>query len=101
MTAREYAREHSLVAGTLLWWSSQGPRLAGAAGTGPLAPTAASPTFLPVHVTSAADSASGSELQRVRAEVVLGGGRRVRLRGALTLAEFVELLHAIEGGASC
>ena len=55
MTARDYARVHGLVAGTLLWWwSSQGRRLArssSAAGTGTPAPTVPPPAFLPVHVT--------------------------------------------------
>ena len=103
-TAREYAQVHGLIAGTLLWWSSQGRRLtraSGAAQTSTLAPTVASPAFLPLHVTGAADPSTGTESPRLRAEVLLGGGRRVRLRGALTLAEFVQLLNAIEGGAAC
>jgi hypothetical protein len=56
----------------------------------------ASRGFLPVHVVApAADS------QRFEAEVVLAGGRRVRVAGALTLEQFARLLQVVEGGGAC
>ena len=60
------------------------------------------PAFLPVEVTGGrGDDVGQLAGLRVPAEVLLGGGRRVRLRGRLTLPEFVQLLNAIEGGAAC
>jgi len=35
---------------------------------------------------------------RVEAEIVLLGGRRVRVAGALTLEQFAQLLRVVEGG---
>jgi hypothetical protein len=38
---------------------------------------------------------------RVEAEIVLLGGRRVRVAGALTLAQLAQLLQVVEGGEAC
>lgn len=112
-SSREYAVAHGLQAATLLWWSSQGQR--GGAGAAALAMRSpavvdraatsgpsGTPAFLPVEVTGGRGDDVGQVAgPRLRAEVLLGGGRRVRLRGRLTLPEFVQLLNAIEGGAAC
>ena len=112
-SSREYAVAHGLQAATLLWWSSQGLR--GGARTAALprrspavvdrAATrgpSGTPAFLAVRVTAGrGDDVGQVAAPRVRAEVLLAGGRRVRLRGRLTLPEFVQLLNAIEGGAAC
>jgi transposase-like protein len=112
-TSREYAAAHGLEAATLLWWSSQGPRGGARAAASATRPAPAvdraatsgpsgTPAFLPVQVTGrCADDVGQVTALRVRAEVLLGGGRRVRLRGELTLPEFVRLLDAMEGGAAC
>jgi hypothetical protein len=106
LTAEAFAEERGLAASTLAWWSSQGLRRSAVAsrsgGTRPACPPRAAhgPAFVPLHIVRppapAAASAPG-----LRAEVVLAGGRRVRLRGELTLAEFIRLVDALEGGASC
>ena len=99
--AREYATEHDLHPGTLLWWSSRGktggkwrkPARAGAAVV------ARNSSFLPVRVRRAkgARSAGGGLL----AEIVLTGGRRVRLLGEVPLDKLGHLLDVIEGSRSC
>ena len=38
---------------------------------------------------------------RVEAEIVLVGGRRVRVAGALTLEQLAHLLQVVEGGSVC
>jgi len=38
---------------------------------------------------------------RVEAEIVLIGGRRVRVAGALTLEQLAQLLRVVEGGEAC
>jgi transposase-like protein len=122
LTAREYAQRHGLVAGTLLWWSSQGARRAaepkGQHAPSPVTPAVApSPaakargantrashpvTFLPVRVKDDSPaSALSAPPPRLRLEVILSGGRRVRLRGKLTLSELSQVLTAIEGGFRC
>jgi len=106
-TSGAYARGHGISAATLLWWSCRGsgPTVhssveakTGAAvrrsrGAGA---RAAGQRFLPVEVVTAA-----AETPRVEVEVVLAGGRRVRVAGELTLDEFARLLEVVEGGGAC
>jgi hypothetical protein len=108
LTAEAFARERGLSPNTLLWWSSQGPRRrmtsSGTRGAQSLDSSFAAnaPAFVPLHIVQPAAPASAAPSPpRLRAEVILGGGRRVRVRGQLSLAEFVSLLDALEGGASC
>ena len=114
-TAREYAEERGISAASLAWWSSQGSRRAGqgdnasrrvvAPGGGPRtgadtrgAVQVSAPAFLPVSI---GDLPAATDTPRLRAEVVLAGGRCVRVVGELTLEQFARLLDAVEGGESC
>ena len=110
-TAREFAGPRGLEAATLLWWSSQGPRRAGAiaassararTSTAGAQATLGAAAFLPLRVTGpAAEVAPAGSPRHLAADVVLVNGRRVQLRGELTLAELLQLLDALEGGATC
>jgi hypothetical protein len=99
-TAEVYARGRQMHPSTLRWWAS---RLARAADAGPPprpAQAGAAVTFLPLRVVApvpAPPEAPGP----LQAEVVLPGGRSVRLRGELTLDQFVRLLDALEARSSC
>ena len=101
-TAREYALAQGISPATLGWWSSRGgagrvPSIAtvssSSRGTGA---RAEGPGFLPVCVVTPVEDAP-----RIEAEVVLVGGRRVRVAGALTLEQFARLLQVVEGGGAC
>jgi len=52
---------------------------------------------LPVKVTRPAEV----ETPRVEAEILLVGGRRVRVAGALTFEQLERLLRIVEGGDVC
>jgi hypothetical protein len=101
-TAREYAQGRGISAATLAGWSSR--RGAGRVGSvvaisPPSPPTnarAGGRGFLPVHVMTPVEDAP-----RVETEIVLLGGRRVRVVGALTLAQLAQLLQVVEGGGAC
>jgi hypothetical protein len=102
-SARAYALARGISVSTLSWWASRGD-----AGHVPSVTTgehrARSPRvgaggheFLPVKVV-----ASGEEdTPRVEAEIVLVGGRRVRVAGALTFVQLARLLQVVEGGGAC
>ena len=53
--------------------------------------------FLPVKIVVAGEA----ETPRVEAEIVLVGGRRVRVAGALTFEQLAQLLQVVEGGGVC
>lgn len=98
--ADEYAAQHDLHSGTLRWWASRGraEARAKAAGSG-LVKVAARSSFLAVRVRRGKAAASADD--GLQAEIVLNGGRRVRLVGGLSYAKLGRLLDAIEGGGSC
>jgi hypothetical protein len=52
---------------------------------------------LPVKVVGSGEE----DTPRVEAEIVLVGGRRVRVAGALTLEQLARLLQVVEGGGVC
>ena len=52
---------------------------------------------MPVKVVVAGEA----ETSRVEAEIVLVGGRRVRIAGAMTLVQLARLLQVVEGGGVC
>ena len=102
-SARGYALARGISASTLAWWASRGD-------TGHV-PSVAEPRhrargsrggaggleFLPVKVTGPAEV----ETPCVEAEILLVGGRRVRVAGALTFAQLERLLRVVEGGDVC
>jgi hypothetical protein len=99
-TAEAYARGRQMHPSTLRWWASRLARSASADAPAPRTAAGAAVTFLPLRVVASAPApteASGA----LRAEVVLPGGRSVRLRDELSVAQFVHLLDALEAGASC
>lgn len=94
LSAREYANGRGLHAGTLMGWASR-------LGRGTRAVEAKTrlsrSSFVPVRVFGG-ESPQGEELS---AEIVLSGGRSVRLSGALRLGQLAELLDAVEGRRGC
>lgn len=54
--------------------------------------------FMPVRVVAARSSEPEKEAPRLCAEVVLRGGRCVRLTGELRVDQLRQLLDAVEGG---
>ena len=55
--------------------------------------------FLPVRVVRGAKEVV--DRPAVEAEILLPGGRRVRIAGHLSVGQLAELLDAVEGGARC
>jgi hypothetical protein len=102
--AAEYAAKHDLNASTLMWWSSATKRggygsREGARGGSGRARKRKSVAFLPVRVREPATQAAAPAM--LRPEILLQGGRRVRIAEQMSLEQFVRLLDAIEGGARC
>ena len=102
-SARGYALARGISASTLAWWASRGD-------TGHVPSVTEQPhrargprrgagglEFLPVKVTGPAEV----ETPRVEAEILLVGGRRVRVAGALTFEQLERLLRIVEGGDVC
>lgn len=98
-TAEAYARGRQMHPSTLRWWASRLARSAGTDASAPPTEVATKVTFLPLRVV-APPHAPPDVPDALQAEVVLAGGRSVRLRGELTLAAFVRLLDALEAGPS-
>jgi hypothetical protein len=102
-SARAYALERGISASTLAWWACRGdtghvPSVA--TGSSPARSTrvgAGGHEFLPVKIVAAGEA----ETPRVEAEIVLVGGRRVRVAGALTFEQLAQLLQVVEGGGVC
>jgi len=102
-SARGYALARGISASTLAWWASRGDT--GHAGSVTALPhSARGPQggagrlkFLPVNVMGPAEV----ETPRVEAEILLVGGRRVRVAGALTFDQLERLLRVVEGGDVC
>ena len=111
-SARGYALARGISASTLAWWASRGdtghvpsvtvripldsvtePRHRARGSRG----GAGGLEFLPVKVTRPAEV----ETPRVEAEILLVGGRRVRVAGALTFEQLERLLRIVEGGGVC
>lgn len=102
-SARGYALARGISASTLAWWASRGdtghvpsvtePRHRARGPRG----GAGGLEFLPVKVTGPAEV----ETPRVEAEILLVGGRRVRVAGALTFEQLERLLRIVEGGGVC
>lgn len=94
-SARDYAEKHGISAASLTWWSSQiaRGRRVDSMGTGA--------AFLPVRVAASEVAASSPQITGVRAEVILAGGRCVRVTGEMTLEQFARLLDVVEGVQSC
>jgi hypothetical protein len=102
-SARAYALGRGISASTLAWWSSRGDT-GHVASDATGSPRSRSPRvgaggheFLPVKVVVP----GGEDTPRVEAEIVLVGGRRVRVAGALTLEQLARLLQVVEGGGVC
>jgi len=102
-SARGYALARGISASTLAWWASRGD-------TGHVPLGAAEPhhapssrggagglEFLPVKVVGSGEVTT----PRVEAEILLVGGRRVRVAGALTFEELERLLRVVERGGVC
>jgi hypothetical protein len=99
LSATQYAKDHGLHAGTLLGWSSRLVKAAEEGGRDAGTSRARGSLFVPVTVTG---QAAGSEPHaRLCAEVVLAGGRRVRLSGEFGIAQLGRLLDAVEGTSRC
>ena len=99
-SARAYALTRGISASTLSWWASRGdtghvPSVA--TGSHSTRVGAGGHQFLPVKVVVAGEV----ESSRVEAEIVLVGGRCVRLAGAMTLVQLARLLQVVEGGGVC
>jgi hypothetical protein len=101
-SARAYALGRGISASTLAWWSSRG-EAGHAVSVASVSPSSARARvragrheFLPVKIVAPAEDAP-----RVEAEIVLVGGRRVRVAGALTLEQLARLLQVVEGGSVC
>ena len=99
-SARAYALARGISASTLSWWASRGdtghmPSVT----TGSRSPRvrAGGHEFLPVKVVVAGEA----ETSRVEAEIVLVGGRCVRIARAMTLVQLARLLQVVEGGGVC
>jgi hypothetical protein len=105
LAAAEYAAKHDLKPSTLMWWSSMLKRADHESrsttekrAASPLAPGRAGISFLPVRVArKEKQSVSGRPL---RAEILLTGGRRVRI-GHLTVDQLAAMVNALEAGARC
>lgn len=101
-TALEYAEARGISAATLGWWSSRGGagRAPSVAAVLPAMHRTLSHAeglgFLPVKVMAPEEGTP-----RVEAEIVLVGGRSVRIAGALTLEQLARLLQVVEGGGAC
>jgi len=101
-SARAYALGRGISASTLAWWSCRGN--AGQAVSVASVSTSSPRTgvragkheFLPVKIVVPV-----VDTPRVEAEIVLVGGRRVRVAGALTLEQLGQLLQVVEGGSVC
>lgn len=102
-SARAYALARGISASTLSWWASRGdtgylPSVAtGSHGARSPRVGAGGHEFLPVKVVVAGEA----ETPRVEAEIVLVGGRRVRIASALTFEQLERLLQVVEGGGVC
>lgn len=101
-SARAYALGRGISASTLAWWSSRGDtgHAVSVASVSPSSPRtsvrAGGHEFLPVRIVAPVE-----DTPRVEAEIVLVGGRRVRVAGALTLEQLGQLLQVVEGGGVC
>jgi hypothetical protein len=98
-TAEAYARGRQMHPSTLRWWASRLARSTGVDASTPPPEAGAAVAFLPLRVV--APVPTPPEVPDVlRAEVVLAGGRSVRLQGELSVAQFARLLDALKAGAS-
>ena len=97
-TAPEYARVRGISAATLTWWSCRGStgRAPSVVTVPPTTPRAEPRGFLPLRVTTPVE-----DTPQVEAEIVLVGGRRVRVSGALTFGQLARLLQIVEEGRTC
>jgi predicted ester cyclase len=91
-SAVEYAAEHGLHAGTLAAWGSKVrdevralPRRRGM------------PAFIPVRMSATPVQPAGAG----EFEIVLGNGRRVRVKGEFQSEQLTRLLEIAERGAPC
>lgn len=107
LSGRAYAEMRGYPVTSLYWWArvdrrGKVPRSAPRTGTvaaaaiGPPRPMA----FVPVVVRPSGDGHKVQAL-RVQAEIMLRGGRSVRLLGDLGLSDLGAVLRAVEGGVSC
>ena len=101
-SARAYALGRGISASTLAWWSSRGEtgHTVSLASVSPSSRRtrvrAGGHEFLPVKIVAPVE-----DTPRVEAEIVLVGGRRVRVAGAMTLEQLARLLQVVEGGSVC
>ena len=97
-SAEQYAAEHDLSKGTLLWWSCRLGKEQGSSPARRRAPTRtkADSAFLAVKVRQTPVEPDEGSL-----EVVLANGRRVRICGRFDAERVGQLLAVVEGGAAC
>lgn len=101
-SARAYALQRGISASTLTWWSSRGNtgHAVSVASAKARPPGARVPAggceFLPVKIVAPLE-----DTPRVEAEILLVGGRRVRVAGVLTLEQLGQLLQVVEEGGVC
>lgn len=96
LTAAAYAEPRGIHEGTLMGWASRLARC----GLDTAVPKGAG-RFVPVRVAPARSNELEKEAPRLYAEVVLRGGRCVRLTGELRVDQLRQLLDAVEGGSRC
>jgi transposase-like protein len=94
-SVRGFCKSHGLSEASFYYWRQTLVTRDAVAGSGDH-PTSTAPAFLPVRI-------SGGNTGRM--EIVLGGGRRIRLRGPVdqtALAEVVNVLESVQpGSVSC
>ena len=93
--AGDYAATRGISAASLTWWSSQLAKKRQGDSVGTCS------AFLPVRVGAGGQAARSAAITGLRAEVILAGGRCVRVTGELTLSQFARLLDVVDGVQSC
>jgi len=95
----QYAAQHGLKRGTLLWWSRQVETVA---DERPQAQGAAARvSFVPVRMRQTSPEAKAPAHATGSVEVILSNGRRVRVVGEVDKADLARVLVAAEGGDEC
>lgn len=104
LSAAAYAAERDLKPSTMMWWAwamkreRRGGRTKKRNGADETPQTSAV-SFLPLRVVSPKERVAGAPT--VQAEILLQGGRRVRVAGAMNFEQLAQLLAAVEDGVRC
>jgi hypothetical protein len=94
LTQTAFCGENQLNDQTFSWWIRRLQRLAAGLPDTPQRRRRAKPTFVPVHVQPDPPAQQPSCI-----EIVLAGGRRIRLSGPVDRRQLTEVLAALEGPA--